>query len=231
MDILNTFTLNSNRQIKINFDGGDLSSDAGLLLIKEFAAKIGFTKLIKKKFKTNDKSVRFHKDDENLMQMIYQIISAYFVDDCADELTLDPVFNVLWKWMTEEEIEEMRINQRDRGSIISKGKHGRRKRKTYSEDTRKLIYLNAGGRCELCGRKILLDDMTIDHVKPLSMGGEDDVSNLACTCLPCNVFKGNILPENFLNRINDIFMYQTEKNTKHKLKWKIVHRLLLSCIK
>ncbi len=28
-----------------------------------------------KKFKTNDKSVRFHKDDENLMQMIYQVIS------------------------------------------------------------------------------------------------------------------------------------------------------------
>ena len=95
MNILNTLTLKSNRQIKINFNGGDLSSDAGLLLIKEFAAKIGFTKLIKRKFKTNDKSVRFHKDDENLMQMIYQIISAYFNDDCADELTLDPVFNAI----------------------------------------------------------------------------------------------------------------------------------------
>ena len=95
MDILNTITLKSNRQIKINFNGGDLSSDAGLLLIKEFAAKIGFTKLIKKKFKTNDTSVRFHKDDENLMQMIYQIISAYFEDDCADELTIDPVFNAI----------------------------------------------------------------------------------------------------------------------------------------
>ena len=95
MDILNTLSLKSNRQIKINFDGGDLSSDAGLLLIQEFAAKIGFLKLIKKKFKTNDKSVRFHKDDENLMQMVYQIISAYFEDDCADELTLDPVFNVI----------------------------------------------------------------------------------------------------------------------------------------
>ena len=78
-----------------NFDGGDLSSDAGLLLIKEFAAKIGFIKLIKRKFKTNDTSVRFHKDDENLMQMVYQIISAYFEDDCADELTLDPVFNAI----------------------------------------------------------------------------------------------------------------------------------------
>ena len=95
MDILNSLTLKSNRQIKINFDGGDLSSDAGLLLIKEFAAKIGFSKLVKKKFKTNDTSVRFHKDDENLMQMIYQIISAYFADDCADELTLDPVFHAI----------------------------------------------------------------------------------------------------------------------------------------
>ena len=95
MSIVNTFSLQSNRQIKINFDGGDLSSDAGLLLIKEFAAKIGFTKLIEKKFKTNDKSIRFHKDYENLLQMIYQVISAYFHDDCADELTLDPVFNII----------------------------------------------------------------------------------------------------------------------------------------
>ena len=95
MSIVNTFSLQSNRQIKINFDGGDLSSDAGLLLIKELAAKIGFTKLIKKKFKTNDKSIWFHKDHENLLQMIYQIISAYFQDNCADELTLDPVFNVI----------------------------------------------------------------------------------------------------------------------------------------
>ena len=39
--------------------------------------------------------IRLHKDDENLMQMIYQIISAYFEDDCADELTQDPVFNAI----------------------------------------------------------------------------------------------------------------------------------------
>jgi hypothetical protein len=95
MDILNAFALNCNRQIKINFGGGDLSSDAGLLLIKEFASKIGFSKLTEKKFKTIDNAVRFHKDHENLMQMIYQIISAYFQDDCADELTSDPVFHAV----------------------------------------------------------------------------------------------------------------------------------------
>ena len=77
------------------FQGGCECIFWKLLLIKEFVAKIGFTMLIKKKFKTNDTSVRFHKDDENLMQMIYQVISAYSEDDCADELTLDPVFNAI----------------------------------------------------------------------------------------------------------------------------------------
>ena len=112
MDILNTLSLKSNRQIKINFDGGDLSSDAGLLLIQEFAAKIGFLKLIKKKFKTNDKSVRFHKDDENLMQMIYQVISAYFEDDCADESTLDPVFNITLQVHLEADLTSFGIKHR-----------------------------------------------------------------------------------------------------------------------
>ena len=67
MSIVNTLSLESNRQIKINFDGGDLSSDAGLLLIKEFACKLGFVNILKKEIKTNDSaSFRFHKDDENL---------------------------------------------------------------------------------------------------------------------------------------------------------------------
>ena len=43
MSIVNTLSLESNRQIKINFDGGDLSSDAGLLLIKEFVSKLGIS--------------------------------------------------------------------------------------------------------------------------------------------------------------------------------------------
>ena len=93
MSIVNTVALKSNKQIKINFAGGDLSSDAGLLLIKEFATKIGFDKLIKKQFKTNDEGhVRYHKDHQNLLQMIYQILASYYTDDCADELTNDPIF-------------------------------------------------------------------------------------------------------------------------------------------
>ena len=54
MDIINTKALESNRQIKITFDGGDLSADAGLLLIKEFACKLGFVKILQSMFKTAD---------------------------------------------------------------------------------------------------------------------------------------------------------------------------------
>ena len=47
-------SLRKNRQIKINFYGGVLSSDAGLLLIKEFISKLGIDTLLEKAFKTND---------------------------------------------------------------------------------------------------------------------------------------------------------------------------------
>ena len=96
MSIVNTLSLESNRQIKINFDGGDLSSDAGLLLIKEFVSKLGIDKLLGKAFKTNDSALfRYHTDQENLLQMIYMIIAGYFEDDASDELTNDPVFKSL----------------------------------------------------------------------------------------------------------------------------------------
>ena len=96
MSILNTLALNSNRQIKINFDGGDLSSDAGLLLIKEFISKLGIEKLFSHSFKTNDSALfRYHTDKENLLQMIYMIIAGYFEDDASDELTNDPVFKAV----------------------------------------------------------------------------------------------------------------------------------------
>lgn len=80
MSIVNTLPLESNRQIKINFDGGDLSSDAGLLLIKEFVSKLGVDKLLAKTFKTNDSVLfRYHTGQENLLQMIYMIITAYCI--------------------------------------------------------------------------------------------------------------------------------------------------------
>ena len=51
---------------------------------------------MKSEFKTNDAAkIRIHKDDENLWQMVYQILGAYFEDDCADELANDPVLTAI----------------------------------------------------------------------------------------------------------------------------------------
>ena len=96
MSIVNTLSLESNRKIKINFDGGDLSSDAGLLFIKEYVSKLGIDKLFSQSFKTNDSALfRYHTDKENLLQMIYMIIAGYFEDDSSYELTNDPVFKAV----------------------------------------------------------------------------------------------------------------------------------------
>lgn len=95
MYMVTKFQLKSNNKIKINFDGGDLSSDSGLFLIKEFAHKIGFDNLINATFKTNDDAERFHTDDKNLLQKIFQIIAGYFTDDDSDELINEPVLNAI----------------------------------------------------------------------------------------------------------------------------------------
>ena len=95
---------------------------------------------------------------------------------------------------------------------------------------RKIIYNNADGRCALCGRKITFPEMTLDHIVPLDRNGEDTINNLQCTCKPCNQFKANIRPSDFMERITAIFLYQMEKRYSGKIRWKIVHRALENLI-
>jgi len=64
----------------------------------------------------------------------------YFVFDTLTQ-------RILWKWMTAEEIKEMRENKVSL-SMVKRNHKGKIIRKSYSEDIRKLIYLHAGGRCE-----------------------------------------------------------------------------------
>lgn len=105
---------------------------------------------------------------------------------------------------------------------LSRGKG----RINFPKEVRELIYDTAKGKCALCGRKITYDKMTLDHIVPLAMNGADDVSNLQCTCEACNLFKGSVLPDDFMERITEIFMYQMDKKQSKRLLWKIVHKLL-----
>ena len=91
-NILDDRSFDFNKRVQYNFGGGELSSDGGLLLLKEFIHKIGFEKVVKEVFHTTDTaSYRKHKDTENLMQRIYQVFAGYFNDNDADEIIKDPV--------------------------------------------------------------------------------------------------------------------------------------------
>lgn len=48
-----------------------------------------------------------------------------------------------------------------------------------------------GTKCHLCGDGILPKHFSIDHVIPLSLGGNDDFSNLRPAHRSCNSSKGN----------------------------------------
>ncbi len=53
------------------------------------------------------------------------------------------------------------------------------------------------GRCFYCG-VVLGDDYHIDHFVPLSMGGNNNPSNLRLSCPKCNLIKGAKNPQEFI---------------------------------
>jgi 5-methylcytosine-specific restriction endonuclease McrA len=59
--------------------------------------------------------------------------------------------------------------------------------------SRKNILRRDAHKCQYCGRSDLT--LTIDHVVPVSRGGEDTWENLVCACVQCNNKKGFSTPE------------------------------------
>lgn len=102
------------------------------------------------------------------------------------------------------------------------------KRKQYSKEVRRMLYNKADGRCQLCGRKLMFESITLDHIIPLKMGGKDDIDNLQIACNICNRSKSSYLPDDFQDRIFDVLCYDMEKKHGDNVKWKLAHRLLLS---
>jgi hypothetical protein len=97
MNSVDEKTLEFNKRIKVNFDGGNLTSDAGLLLYKEFDEKIGMSHMIKEKVVLNDSiSHHTHPNEDVIIQKIYQCIAGYHRDDHADELKNEPVFTAIF---------------------------------------------------------------------------------------------------------------------------------------
>lgn len=60
---------------------------------------------------------------------------------------------------------------------------------------RKRLLERGGCQCVFCGKRMTLDNSTMDHVVPRSKGGQDTPANLVMACLNCNQTKADRTPE------------------------------------
>ena len=58
--------------------------------------------------------------------------------------------------------------------------------------SRRALFARDGHRCVYCGSA---GRLTLDHVVPRSRGGDSVWENVVTSCAPCNLRKGNSLPE------------------------------------
>jgi 5-methylcytosine-specific restriction endonuclease McrA len=59
---------------------------------------------------------------------------------------------------------------------------------------RRNIFARDGNRCQYCGKRFITSELSLDHVKPRSQGGDATWENIVCCCVKCNVKKGGRTP-------------------------------------
>jgi 5-methylcytosine-specific restriction endonuclease McrA len=59
---------------------------------------------------------------------------------------------------------------------------------------RRNIFARDHNRCQYCGGKFPVSELSLDHVMPRSRGGKADWANIVCCCVQCNVRKGGRTP-------------------------------------
>ena len=65
--------------------------------------------------------------------------------------------------------------------------------------SRRAHFARDGHKCVYCGSAVRL---TLDHVVPPSRGGDSVWENVVTSCAPCNLRKGNRLPEEIEMRLH-----------------------------
>ncbi|MEQ1735596.1 MAG: HNH endonuclease [Rhodoglobus sp.] len=56
------------------------------------------------------------------------------------------------------------------------------------------IYARDGYKCQYCGQRCSVSELTYDHVVPRARGGRTTWENIVTCCYPCNGAKGNRTP-------------------------------------
>lgn len=86
-----------NKRATADFNGGNLSTDGGLILIREFMEKIGFCTLLEDAMAHIDDSstARIHTDADIVEQIVLHRCAGHLADSDAHKLRHDPLLQVL----------------------------------------------------------------------------------------------------------------------------------------
>lgn len=82
-------------KVELNFEGGEISSDAGLLLIHEFCEQFGVRNLLKELLPENRGKIVDHEKPEILYQELIRIIAGFPSNNFAKDLQNDPTFKII----------------------------------------------------------------------------------------------------------------------------------------
>ena len=69
-----------------------------------------------------------------------------------------------------------------------------RRRREASGMKRLRIYMRDKYRCQYCGEKKPVGELTLDHILPRSRGGDNSPLNIVTACVPCNNRKSDRTP-------------------------------------
>lgn len=79
-------------------------------------------------------------------------------------------------------------------AVIRLFQYVKTRRKSQVQFTRANIYTRDKFVCQYCHKQHRSEDLTFDHVMPVSRGGPRSWENIVTCCIPCNRRKGNQTP-------------------------------------
>jgi len=148
----------------------------------------------------------------NKSQMVLMLPTIEFKRDSSESKTL-----------TAEEWSDF-IQRSDNPEIlVGNAKIFQRKlRYTISGDIQQKVFAADGFVCKYCGVRMGEAALSVDHLVPLELGGENNVSNYISACRKCNKRKGNTHPkvwcESMKVNYDDLLAYISYRNSVYNLK-------------
>ena len=114
-----------------------------------------------------------------------------------EEFSGESVDRAQWKsdWRKRGAIEEQRVYKRWKSEhevpARASATRQKRMRTNFVEPVdRQLIYARDGGICQICGQPVPFDDLAIDHIVAVAVGGTHEPRNVQATHRRCNLKRG-----------------------------------------